>query len=98
MERHAAPEAPAAPQPGTLKRHCPRLGGRVSLDYCRENGSDPPPCDKIRDCWWERLEIDRYLSQYFSPQRLEQIARRRPKEKIASLLELIAKAREQGGA
>ncbi len=75
-----------------MERHCPRLGGRVSLAYCRDSASETPPCDKIRDCWWERLEIDLFLSRHFPSERLAQIACQRPKSKIASLLELVARA------
>jgi hypothetical protein len=83
----------ALPDPETLERHCPRLGGRVRLAYCRDSATSPPPCDKIRDCWWERLDIDQLLARTLPPEALARLADAPPRGKIATLLELIARAR-----
>lgn len=76
-------------------RRCPRLGGPVTFAYCRTCGDPPEPCWKIRDCWWEYFDINTYLEQNLTPAQRDRLAARcRPPAKVASLLELIERARK----
>ncbi|MFO7707693.1 MAG: hypothetical protein R6V84_05925 [Desulfobacterales bacterium] len=78
---------------GPLRRRCPRLGGPVTFGYCM-GCEHKRPCTKIVDCWWETFDIVRYLQDQLPADRFEQLMHARPKPKIASLLELIEKARK----
>jgi hypothetical protein len=48
------------------------------------------------DCWWERIEIETYLREHFTPEELNRSVFVEPKPKIASLVELIEKAKKNG--
>ena len=70
---------------------CPRLGGRITFKYCRT--VDNAPCWKILDCWWEQMDIRRFVEENYSQDVLEALEGASPKPKILSLLELIEQAR-----
>jgi hypothetical protein len=50
----------------------------------------------MMDCWWERVEIETYLKQHFTPGELNRSIFAKPKSKIVSLIELIEKAKRNG--
>ncbi len=71
---------------------CPRLGGEAPLTYClREGGT--LPCHRIVFCWQAYFPVEEYLKKLLSPQQWQEFEGRRPKEKLASLLEIIDEAR-----
>jgi hypothetical protein len=45
------------------------------------------------DCWWQRIEIETYLAEHFTQEELNRSVFIEPKLKIASLIELIEKAK-----
>ena len=79
------------------QRRCPRLGGPVAFAYCESCGEQNSYCFKILDCWWEHFDIVGYLKQKLTQTEIEEIARARPKPKVASLIELIQKAKNNTG-
>ena len=78
-----------------LERRCPRLGGAISFQYCRACGDDGRPCWKIADCWWESFDVVSYLRDNLPADQLNEILAKKeqPQPKVASLLELIERAR-----
>jgi hypothetical protein len=48
------------------------------------------------DCWWQRIEIETYLREYFTPEELNRSVFAKPTSKIGSLIELIEKAKRNG--
>lgn len=74
---------------------CPRLGGEVPFTYCLQEAGDLP-CPRIIVCWQTFFPVEAYLRKTLSPQKWEEFADRKPKGKIASLLELIEEAKSKG--
>jgi hypothetical protein len=80
-----------------LERRCPRLGGAVPFNYCMISGEDQQPCFKVVDCWWETFDIVRYLQDNLPEDQFNRLMRTGPRPKIASLVELIEKAKSRKG-
>ncbi len=78
-----------------LWMRCPRLGGEAPLTYCMQEAGDLP-CHRIIFCWQPFFPVEAYLRKTLSPQKWEKFADRKPKEKIASLLELIEESKSKG--
>ncbi|MCP4756881.1 MAG: hypothetical protein GY866_38960 [Proteobacteria bacterium] len=80
-----------------LKHRCPRLGGPVFFLYCRTCGDDGLPCWKTVDCWWEQFEITDFLKENLSEADWTKLmaARIEPPAKVASLVDLIEKAKKR---
>ncbi|MFZ2039558.1 MAG: hypothetical protein WAV08_02610 [Desulfobacterales bacterium] len=78
------------------ERRCPRLGGPVTFAYCRDHAGDWPgaPCGKLLDCWWERFDVAAYLQANLPAETVAKLLQREPRPKIHSLLEMIARARQ----
>lgn len=72
--------------------YCRSLGHYVPFRYCRtvNNGL---PCRKIRDCWFEKIDIDGFIAEFYTESEQKQIFAL-PEEKISSLIDLIRKAQE----
>jgi hypothetical protein len=81
----------------SLEIRCRLLGHQVLFHYCRGSNRDLP-CRKIMDCWWQRIEIETYLREHFTPEELNRSVFAKPKSKIDSLIELIEKAKRNGSA
>jgi hypothetical protein len=77
-----------------LVRRCPRLGGPVTFNYCMRCELDQP-CGKVVDCWWETFDIVQYLKDHLTAEQFDRVMNARPKPKIASLVEMIAQAKNQ---
>jgi hypothetical protein len=87
-----------APDPETLERRCPRLGGTVTFAYCTGCGDgDPPLCFKILDCWWERFDVAGYLKTRVSPEAVDRLASpaAAPPDKVTTIVDLIRQARDR---
>ena len=76
----------------SLEIRCRLLGHQVPFKYCRSSNRDLP-CHKIMDCWWERVEVETYLRENFTPEELNRSIFVNPTSKIASLVELIEQAK-----
>ena len=78
-----------------LERRCPRLGGPVSFGYCKTIGDDGLPCFKTMDCWWEYFDIQTYLKEHLSEKEMESFLSTKAPPKVASIIELIEKAKNR---
>ena len=76
------------------ERRCPRLGSPVTFQYCKECGDDKKLCWKVIDCWYEYFDIMTYLKENLPENELKMLIESKPKPKISSIIELIAKAKE----
>lgn len=72
--------------------HCRMLGHEVPFSYCCQV-ADGLPCRLVADCWFTQFDVAAWLRENYSPEQIAQITAP-PKAKIASLLELIEKARK----
>ena len=72
--------------------YCRSLGHYVPFRYCR-TVSDGLPCGKIKDCWFEKIDVARFISENYTEPERERIFAP-PPEKISTILDLINKARE----
>ena len=75
------------------ERYCPRLGHELAFSYCRKPGSEPP-CSRIRDCWWERFDIQAFLEDHYSAETLADMATP-PANRVTSLFDLMKQAQER---
>jgi hypothetical protein len=75
-----------------LWMRCPRLGGEAPFTYCLQEAGHLP-CHRIVVCWQAVFPVEAYLRKTLSPQRWVEFADRKPKEKIASLIELVEEAK-----
>ncbi len=78
----------------SLQIRCPRLGGEVTFKYCRVEGGDLP-CMRIFACWQCCIPVAQYLREILSPEQMERFAEQKPKERIATLVELIEAAKNE---
>ncbi len=81
-----------------FERRCPRLGGPVRFQYCRETprpggDNENKACFKIFDCWWEYFDVVAFMKEILPEDRFEELAQSKPKPKVASLFELIEQAK-----
>ncbi len=68
------------------------LGHHVPFSFCRAQ-ADGRPCRKILDCWFEKFDIRSFLSEHFTQEQIDAFLTP-PKPKMATLLELIEKAKQ----
>jgi hypothetical protein len=78
-----------------LTRRCPRLGGPVSLHYCKSCGPEKEACWKIMDCWWEVFDIVGYLQDTLSEGQFQRLMRKKPKPKMTSILEIAERVQRK---
>ena len=78
-----------------LDRRCPRLGGPVAFSYCKTAGDGGLPCFKAMDCWWEYFNIQQYLKDHLSEKEMERFLSTQAAPKVASIIELIEKAKKR---
>lgn len=71
---------------------CRMLGHELPFEYCRK-GQGGIPCQKVLDCWHEILAIEDFIREFYTPEQIEEILKP-VKPKMASLLDLIQKAKE----
>ena len=67
------------------------LGHRIAFSYCRHPGNDGL-CRHIVNCWFERFDVQDYLSDYYSDEEIA-ATMKPPTPKLASLVSLIESAR-----
>ncbi len=83
--------------PKTQEIRCRRLGHPLTMDYCLREGGEGQPCRLVRDCWWERVDIETVLHQHLSDEEIEALEKRRetPPDKMSSLLDIIEAAKQR---
>jgi hypothetical protein len=69
------------------------LGGEVPFQYCRTVNEDLP-CRKIIICWEFRIEIGRFLNDYYSLDQIQRALAPPAKTRLETILELIEKAKK----
>jgi hypothetical protein len=90
-EQKQAPEAGANDHRET---RCPRLGGPVNFQYCRQFAGEDLPCWKVFDCWWEIFDVAGFMKEILPGPDFEKLVESKPRPKILSLVELIARTRK----
>jgi len=75
-----------------INGYCRALGHYVNFRYCRSVNHELP-CGKIKDCWFEKIDIVRFISDNYTASDRERIFAP-PPEKISTILDLIQKSRE----
>jgi hypothetical protein len=87
-----SPEKDPIEKYDSLEIRCRLLGHQVTFQYCR-SCNENLPCRRIMDCWWQRIDIETYLAEHFTQEELNHSVFAEPKPKIASLIDLIEKAK-----
>ncbi len=77
------------------RRRCPMLGHEVPFSYCRAPGADLP-CPRVADCWWETFDVEAFLRAHLAEEDVARTLAPR-QDKVATIVELIEKARKAGG-
>jgi len=72
---------------------CPMLGGEVPFHYCRAVNEDLP-CRKIIICWEFRIEIGKFLNDYYFLDQIQRALAPPAKTRLDTILELIEKAKK----
>jgi hypothetical protein len=77
-----------------LNAYCRMLGHYIPFRYCRTQ-QDGLPCAKILDCHFERLPIQNFIDNHYSPEERNKMFKQQM-PKLTSILDLIeqAKARQ----
>jgi hypothetical protein len=71
---------------------CPRLGHELTLSYCLQESGDLP-CSRLLRCWAYFFDVESFLKERLAPETLDRFLNLQPKDKVTSLLELIAAAK-----
>jgi len=67
--------------------YCRKLGHHLNFSYCRSERRGKP-CRKIIDCWFEKIPIQDFLADFYSPEEIQEILKP-PAPKLNYILELI---------
>jgi len=73
------------------EKYCPMLGHQLRFAYCRTPGAEQP-CRRLLDCWRETFDVEAFCRAHFTAEQVSGMDGRRP-DKMATIVELIAKAR-----
>jgi hypothetical protein len=76
----------------TRQGYCRKLGHHLAFKYCREEHNGWP-CLKIRDCWFDGIDIDKFLQQNYRQDEIDHL-HSSPQPKIGTIIELIQQARK----
>ena len=76
--------------------YCRKLGHHLAFKYCRTE-REGFPCAKIFDCWFEKLPIEEFIRENYTDVEIAAITVS-PRSKVATLFDLIEKAKEKSGA
>jgi endonuclease/exonuclease/phosphatase family metal-dependent hydrolase len=74
---------------------CRRLGHEVPFKYCRTLEGQTV-CPSIRDCWWERFDVDSWLKESLTPDEYEKlVAGAPPPPKVSRILDIIESVKKK---
>lgn len=76
--------------------YCRMLGHDVPFRYCRALNAGLP-CRRVADCWYTQFDVTSWLREHFTAEQLDRITAP-PSPKIATLVDLINRARSDAGA
>ncbi len=74
--------------------YCRMLGHRLPFRYCR-SANDELPCRKIADCWYDVFPVLEFLAANYSEEELKAAFGVQPRTRMATLIEIINRARGQ---
>lgn len=77
-----------------LEIRCPRLGHEVAFAYCRRESGELP-CPRTLSCWQPFFPVEAFLKGNMPPDLWKAFIGRIPKEKVVTLIDLIAEARKR---
>lgn len=77
----------------TQKGYCRKLGHHLEFSYCRQM-RDGLPCSLVLDCWFEKFGVEKFINREFTEEE-RNIIFAPPKPKLAGILEIARRAREQ---
>jgi hypothetical protein len=72
---------------------CPKLGGPVTFSYCRVEDVGRP-CLRAISCWETVFDAEGFFRESMSDQDFNECFSKRPHSKVATLIELIDRARK----
>ena len=72
--------------------YCRMLGHTLAFRYCRMM-NDGLPCHNILNCWFERCNIEAFMSAHYSEKELKTIFQP-PTMKITTMLDAVNKVAE----
>lgn len=72
--------------------YCRMLGHEVPFRYCRQVANDLP-CRLTVDCWFTQFDSAAWLREHYTAEQIAQFTAP-PKPKMATLLDLIERARK----
>ena len=78
-----------------LVRRCPKLGNEVKFQYCKNIADNNDICPIILNCWWEIFDVEKYLNEILTEEKLQKIKNFQQKPKMTSLIEMIEKAKRR---
>ncbi|MEO0294184.1 MAG: hypothetical protein ABIN61_08215 [candidate division WOR-3 bacterium] len=67
--------------------YCRKLGHWLTFNYCRRENKGFP-CRGIISCWFERIEIEKFLKENYEKGEISYLFEPQP-SKLASIIELI---------
>ncbi|MFZ2448148.1 MAG: hypothetical protein WAW37_17460 [Syntrophobacteraceae bacterium] len=80
----------------SLLTRCPRLGGEVPFTYCLREMGDLP-CQRVVICWQPYFPVDAYLRAKLTPAQWDECFNRKPRDKVATLIELVEESKRGMG-
>lgn len=78
---------------GDLDRRCPKLGHQLTFAYCQTEAGDRP-CLRVVPCWDDRFEVVAWVKATIPSHEWDKYLEPLIPNKAGSLLDLIAKAKE----
>lgn len=75
-----------------LEVYCPQLGMLLTFSYCRR-AQGTLPCRNLIGCWMERVPVEDFLKEHFSPDILKALLMTLPKTRLERILEGIDRLR-----
>lgn len=75
-----------------LENYCKRLGHHITFSYCLAEKNNLP-CGQILNCWYEKIPIEDYIRDNYSPEK-QAVIFSPASEKITDLVALINKVKE----
>lgn len=67
---------------------CPPLGGPVPFSHCRKVG-DGLPCGFMIKCWSGSLDVEKYLTENYSREEIEQMSARAGSDRLDTILKVL---------
>jgi hypothetical protein len=71
---------------------CPKLGGPINFGYCRQENAGLP-CSKALHCWSPYFDVESIFRKTLTEAQFEDCFFKAPQTKVATLLELIERAK-----